>query len=84
MDRLREWLNTTIQRELCNGLKWLESKSSDPNHANSTSFEDDGSNLRVKNCRPRVVQIIKVEDSIRHQLILIMALIFTLSIGCNF
>lgn len=77
MDRLREWLNTTIQHELCNGLKWLESKSSDPNHVDSSSFEDDGSNLRVKSCKPRVVQIIKVGDFIRLQFILMVALIST-------
>jgi hypothetical protein len=63
MDILKEWLKSTIIRELSDGLSWLESCAAD-SHSNSPTrsshFEDDGGNLRAKVSKPGVVQITKV------------------------
>lgn len=63
MDILKEWLKSTIIRELSDGLGWLESGAADSPSTSATKishFEDDGSNLRAKVSKPGVVQITKV------------------------
>ena len=63
MDLLREWIGKTIEQELGQALQW---RDDDANRSLTTGkvgdlvIEDDGSNLRVKSPKPRIVQIIKV------------------------
>lgn len=61
MDILQEWLESTILRELGDGLNWLESSSED-SAIDTSHFEDDGSTLKVKISKPKggVVQMTKV------------------------
>ncbi|KAL8870054.1 MAG: hypothetical protein Q9174_003809 [Haloplaca sp. 1 TL-2023] len=56
MDILGEWLSTTIQRGLGQVLDHVDGISVD---ASEPSYEDDGSNLRVKVSKRGVVQLIK-------------------------
>ena len=65
MELLREkWLGRTIERELGDVLeRWGKSGvvgSQGRGDGENLTFEDDGSNLRIKSARPRVAQIIKV------------------------
>ena len=58
-DILGEWLNSTILREISDGLQWLESGSLDSANKNS-HFEDDGNTLKAKISKPGNVQVTKV------------------------
>ena len=66
MELLKDWLGPTVERELGEVLEW---KGNGPNRSQSDreirdpTFEDDGSNLRVKPLKFEVVQIIKVKMS---------------------
>ena len=63
-DILRPWLGLTIEQEL--GLVVEDWSQKAPNNCQGSgqvvdlSYEDDGTNLRIKSPRPRVVQIAKV------------------------
>lgn len=64
-DLLRPWLGRTIGQELGEVLqRWSKCEangSQGTGQVEGLSFEDDGSNLRIRSPRPRVVQIIKVK-----------------------
>lgn len=63
MDLLHEWIGKTIEQELGQAIQW---RDDDANRSLTTGkvgdlvIEDDGSNLRVKSPKPRIVQLIKV------------------------
>lgn len=63
MDLLHEWIGNTIEQELGQAIQW---RDDDANRSLTTGkvgdlvIEDDGSNLRVKSPKPRIVQLIKV------------------------
>ncbi|KAL2038362.1 hypothetical protein N7G274_009011 [Stereocaulon virgatum] len=62
MDLLHEWIGKTIEQELGQAIQW---RDDDANRSMTTGkvgdlvFDDDGSNLRVKSPKPRIVQLIK-------------------------
>ena len=60
------WLGKTIEQELGDVLDWLsksdENKFQVTGRVGNVTFEDDGSNLRIRSMRPRVVQIEKVSQ----------------------
>lgn len=58
-DILGEWLNSTILREISDGLQWLESGSIDSANK-KRHFEDDGNTLKAKISKPGNVQVTKV------------------------
>ncbi len=61
------WLGNTIEKELSDVLEGLG--KSEANRSQGTGkigdlcFADDGSNLRIRSARPRIVQIVKVRLS---------------------
>ena len=62
-DLLHEWIGRTVERELGEGLRWRENnanRSLSKGVIGDLAIEDDGSNLRLKSSKPRIVQIIKV------------------------
>ena len=63
MDLLKDWLGPTIERELGEVLEWRDNESNrhqSIGKVGAITFEDDGSNLRVKSTKREVVQISKV------------------------
>lgn len=60
------WLGRTIEQELSEVLeRWSKGEAKGSQSEGSTrdlSFEDDGSNLRIRSWRTRVVQIVKVRQ----------------------
>ena len=63
MELLKEWLGSTITRELKAALQWRLSKPAHIRPEWNNRYEDDGSNLRVKGLKPGVVQLMKVCSS---------------------
>ena len=62
-DLLVEWIAKTVEDELREGLRWRESITDSTLRAGRVgdlAIEDDGTNLRLKSLKPRIVQIIKV------------------------
>lgn len=59
-DLLKDWVQSTVKHELKDGLEWLRHKNIKSVINDSSRFEDDGSNLRIKVTRNGVVQIVKV------------------------
>lgn len=57
MDIMGEWLSTTIQKDLG---QVVDHTSGQSKNSSKASYEDDGSNLRVKASKKGVVQITKV------------------------
>lgn len=57
---LKDWIESTMKHELNEGLEWLGRKAPKSLETTSSSFEDDGSNLRIKVARAGIVQIVKV------------------------
>lgn len=64
MELLKEWLGKTIEQELGEVLEWRsksdENRSQLTGQVGNLTFDEDGSNLRIRSARPRVVQICKV------------------------
>lgn len=64
MDILNEWMGKTIEQELGEVLEWRNKSDENRSQVTGTvrdlTFDDDGSNLRIRSARPRIVQIIKV------------------------
>lgn len=58
-DILGEWLNSTILREISDGLQWLESRAIN-SVTKDSHFEDDGETLKAKISKPGNVQVLKV------------------------
>lgn len=63
MDLLKEWLGSTVARELNAALQWRERTPTQVRLSDNGQYEDDGSNLRAKSSKPGVVQIMKVGHS---------------------
>lgn len=59
-DLLRNWVESSIKYKLNEGLNWLHRKAVSSSKNDSSVFEDDGSNLRIKVTESGVVQIVKV------------------------
>ena len=61
---LYEWLGKTIEKELGGVLEQRAKSEFNPSvvrgRVDNITFEDDGSDLRIKSAKPQVVQIIKV------------------------
>lgn len=57
---LKSWVESIVQSELEKGLEWLKQKTAKSFIIDSSLFEDDGSNLRIKVTRAENVQIVKV------------------------
>ncbi len=65
---LDEWIGNTVEQELGEALRWRENtanSSLNVGKVGDLAIEDDGSNLRLKSSKPRIVQIIKVAVSMR-------------------
>lgn len=60
MDLLKEWLGSTVARELSGAVQWRERTPTDIRLSDNGQYEDDGSNLRAKSSKPGVVQIMKL------------------------
>ena len=62
---LDEWIGKTVEQELGEALRWRQDTANSINvgRVGDLAIEDDGSNLRLKSLKPRVVQIIKVAVS---------------------
>lgn len=64
MELLHEWLGPTVEQELGEVLEWRG--KSEVNRSQLTgqigdlTFDDDGSNLRIRSAKKQVVQLIKV------------------------
>ena len=63
---LDEWIGKTVEQELGEALRWRQDTanfSSNVGQVGDLAIEDDGSNLRLKSSKRRIVQIIKVPVS---------------------
>lgn len=63
MDVLKDWLGSTVARELNAAVQWRERTPTDIRLSDNGQYEDDGSNLRAKSSKAGVVQITKVGHS---------------------
>ena len=63
-DLLHEWLGECVEREVGAVLEWRSlndvNRSNQNGKVRDLEYQDDGSNLRVKSPKPRVVQMAKV------------------------
>lgn len=61
---MHEWIGPTIEHELGEVLEWRgkseASRSQVVGTVGDLTFDDDGSNLRIRSAKKQVVQIIKV------------------------
>lgn len=63
---LDEWIGRTVEQELGEALRWRQDTANSSIHVGKIgdlAIEDDGSNLRLKSSKPKIVQIIKVAVS---------------------
>lgn len=63
---LDEWIGKTVEQELGEALRWRQDTANfslNVGQVGDLTIEDDGSNLRLKSSKPRIVQIIKVAVS---------------------
>ena len=63
---LDEWIGKTVEQELGEAIRWREdtaNSSLNVGKVGDLTIEDDGSNLRLKSSKRRIVQIIKVAAS---------------------
>lgn len=64
MDLLREWLGPTVEQQLGEVLEWRSKSEANRSQLagkiGHITFDDDGSNLRIRSAKKPVVQIIKV------------------------
>ena len=60
---LDEWIGKTVEHDLGEALRWRQdavNSSLNVGRIGELAIEDDGSNLRLKSSKRRIVQIIKV------------------------
>ena len=60
---LDEWIGKTVEQELGEAIRWRQdtaNSSLNVGKVGDLAIEDDGSNLRLKSPKRRIVQIIKV------------------------
>ena len=60
---LDEWIGKTVEQELGEAIQWRQdtaNSSLNVGKVGDLTIEDDGSNLRLKSSKRRIVQIIKV------------------------
>lgn len=66
MDLFREWLGPTVEQHLGEVLEWRSksevNRSQLAGNIGHITFDDDGSNLRIRSAKKPVVQIIKVSE----------------------
>lgn len=63
---LDEWIGKTVEQELGEAIRWRQdtaNSSLNVGKVGDLTIEDDGSNLRLKSSKRRIVQIIKVAVS---------------------
>ena len=60
---LDEWIGKTVEQELGEAIRWRQdtaNSSLNVGNVGDLAIEDDGSNLRLRSSKRRIVQIIKV------------------------
>ena len=60
---LDEWIGKTVEQDLGEAIRWRQdtaNSSLNVGKVGDLAIEDDGSNLRLKSSKRRIVQIIKV------------------------
>ena len=60
---LDEWIGKTVEQELGEAIRWRQDTANsflNVGKVGDLAIEDDGSNLRLKSSKRRIVQIIKV------------------------